>query len=244
MALDRDAMIRSIYFGYGEKNWSMAGSNNKEWYIPDLVHDDYNPGEAKRLLASLQYKDGDGDGVLEDTRGNPIAFSLKTNADNTTRVAMANFIRDDLAKIGVRMTLAPVDFNTLITNIRADFQYDAILLGLTSGTPPTPGNGQNFWRSSGDVHQWFVKQQKPATSQEARIDELMDQILTHQDRSVQKGAYKEMSTIVNEQNWLIWVPILKAKVPVSDRFGNVQPSALVHRILWNIERVYVKPRES
>jgi hypothetical protein len=31
---------------------------------------------------------------------------------------------------------------------------------------------------------------------------------------------------------------------VSNRFGNVQPSIMAHRILWNIERVYLKPRES
>ena len=46
------------------------------------------------------------------------------------RVAMANFIKDDLAKVGIRVTLRPVDFNTLITNLRKDFQYEAILLGL------------------------------------------------------------------------------------------------------------------
>jgi peptide/nickel transport system substrate-binding protein len=244
MAIDRDSMIRSIYFGYGEKNWSLAGRSNKEWYIPDLVHYDYNPSETKRLLASLGYKDGNGDGVLEDTRGNPVAFSMKTNADNTMRVAVANFIKDDLAKVGIRMTLAPIDFNTLVTNIRADFQYEAILLGLTSGVPPTPGNAQNGLRSSGDAHQWFVRQQKPATPEEARMDRLMDEILTNQDRSAQKQSWKEILTIMNEQNWFIWVPILKTKVPVSNRFGNVQPSVLVHRILWNIERVFVKPRES
>jgi hypothetical protein len=36
------------------------------------------------------------------------------------------------------------------------------------------------------------------------------------------------------------MPTLNIKLPVSDRFGNVQPSVLPHRILWNIEQVYVK----
>jgi peptide/nickel transport system substrate-binding protein len=244
MAIDRDAMIRSIYFGYGEKNWSLASRGNKEWHTPDLVHYDYNPGEAKRLLASLGWKDNNGDGVIEDTRGNPITFSMKTNADNTMRVAVANFVKDDLAKVGVRMTLAPIDFNTLITNLRADLQYESILLALQSSVPPSPATGQNFWRSSAETHQWFIKQQKPATPEEARMDQLMDEIITNQDRAAQKRAWKEMQTILNEQNWLIWLPILQIKVPVSTRFGNLEPSIMPHRILWNIERVYVKPRES
>ena len=38
----------------------------------------------------------------------------------------------------------------------------------------------------------------------------------------------------------VWLPILNVKLPVSNRFGNVQPSVMAHRILWNIEQVYVK----
>jgi peptide/nickel transport system substrate-binding protein len=244
MAIDRDAMIQSLYFGEAEKNWSLDSRSNKEWFIPDLVHYDYNPAEARKLLAGLGWKDGNGDGVLEDTRGNPVSFTMKTNADNLLRVGMANFIRDDLAKVGIRMTLVPVDFNTLITNLRSDLQYDAILLGLQGSVPPTPGNGQNVWRSTGETHQWFVRQQKPATPEEARIDRLMDEILTNQDQAAQKVAWREMQTIINEQSWMVWLPVQKVKLPMSNRFGNAQPSIMAHRLLWNIERVYVKPRES
>jgi peptide/nickel transport system substrate-binding protein len=157
---------------------------------------------------------------------------------------MANFIRDDLAKVGVRMTLTPIDFNTLIANIRSDFQYEAILLGFQSGVPPSPHNGQNVWRSSGESHNWFIRQQKPATPQEARIDQLLDEMLTNQDRQAQKVAWKEIQNILNDQSWFIWLPTLRVKLPVSTRFGNLQPSILPHRIIWNIDRVFVKTPES
>jgi len=244
MAIDRDAMISSVFFGEGEKSWSQIARTNKEWHNPDLVHDDYNPAESKRLLASIGLIDRNGDGVVEDPRGNPVTFTLKTNADNTMRVATANFVKDDLAKIGIRVLLTPVDFNTLITNLRSDFQYEAMLLGLQSGVPPSPANGQNVWRSSGETHVWFARQQKPATPEEARIDRLMDEILTNQDRAEQKRAWKDLQTIMSEQSWLIYLPILKIKVPVSNRFGNVDPSIMAHRILWNAERLFVKRRDS
>lgn len=244
MAIDRDALIPSVFFGDGEKSWSLASRGNKEWHVPDLVHYDYNPQEAKRLLAGLGMKDSTGDGVIEDARGNPVAFTIKTNADNAMRVAMANFVKDDLAKVGIRLTLAPVDFNTLITNTISDFQYDTILLGLQSGVPPTPGNGQNVWRSAGETHFWFPKQQKPSTKEEARVDALLDEVLTNQDVAAQKAAFKEIQTIMNEQSWFIWLPILKVKLPVSNRFGNVHPSIMAHRLLWNAERIFVKPRDS
>ena len=242
MAVDRDSMIPSIFFGYGVKNWSTATPGNKVWYSPDIVKADYNLAESKRLLAGLGWKDGNGDGVLEDTRGNPITFTLKTNSDNVLRVAMANFIRDDLAKVGIKVTLVPLDFNTLVTNLRDDFQYDAILLGLQSGVPPDPGMGQNVWRSSGRTHQWNPQQPTPATPQEARIDALMDILVSNPDLEARKRAWVETQNIVNEQNWPIWLPTRVAKLPMSNRFGNVHPSVIPHRLLWNIDQVFLKSR--
>ena len=244
MAIDRDALIRGAFFGYGEKNWSQSTSSNKIWYTPDVVKHDYNPGEAKKLLAGMGFRDANGDGILEDARGNQVSFMLKTNSSNALRVSMANFIRDDLAKVGIRMTLTPIDFNTFITNIINDFQYEAGLLGFQSSVPPTPFGGQNVWRSSGESHQWFPKQQKPATALEARIDRALDEMLTSQDRQLQKARWKEIQDIINDQAWFIWLPIQRIKVPVSNRFGNVQPSVMAHRILWNIDRVFLERRES
>lgn len=240
MAIDRQAMIPSVFFGDGHKNWAIATPANKVWYSPDLVHDDYNPAESKKLLASLGFKDTNGDGVLEDGRGNRVSFTLKTNSDNTLRIGLANFIRDDLAKVGINVVLAPADFNTLITNIQSDFQYDAILLGLQSGVPPDPGMMQNVYRSSGLTHFWNLTQPKPETPEEARIDRLMDEIVTVQDVAARKKAYKEVETIVNEQAWFIWLPIANQKVPISNRFGNIRPSILPHRIIWNSEYIFAK----
>jgi peptide/nickel transport system substrate-binding protein len=244
MAVDREAMIPSIFFGYGRKSWSQASEGNKVWYNPDIVKYDYDPEGAKKLLAGLGFKDTNGDGVLEDTRGNPISFTLKTNSGNNLRIAMANFVREDLAKIGIRMTLVPVEFNTLITNLRSDFQYDSILLGLQSGVPPDPGNGQNVYRSSGATHNFFPGQLKPGTPEEARVDQLVDLLVSTQDLNERKKHWHEIENIWNEQSWYIWLPILDVKLPVSNRFGNLQPSVMAHRLIWNIDRVYVKPRES
>jgi len=240
MAIDRDAMIPSIYFGFGVKNWSTVTPGNKVWYSPDVLKWDYNVEEARRLLASIGLRDGNGDGVLEDGKGNPVSFTLKTNSDNLMRVAIGNFVRDDLAKVGIRLTLTPIDFNTLITNLRDDFQYDAILLGLQSGVPPDPALGQNVYRSSGRTHQWNPSQPKPETPQEARIDQLMDVIVGNPSLEARKTAWREVENTINDQSWLIWLPTRIARLPMSNRFGNAKPSVIPHRLLWNIDQVYVK----
>lgn len=242
MAVDRDAMIPSVFFNEAVKNWSQQTAASKQWYSPDVVKYDYNPAESKKLLASLGWSDRNGDGFLEDKAGHTIAFTLKTNSENRLRVSMGNFIKDDLAKVGIKVTLTPIDFNTLVTNLRDDLQYEASLLGLQTGVPPDPAMGQNVWRSSGRTHYWNAAQPKPETPQEARIDALMDVIVGTPDLAKRQAAWREVETIINEQAWIIWLPTPKAKLPMSNRFGNTQPSPIPHRLLWNIDRVFLKPR--
>jgi peptide/nickel transport system substrate-binding protein len=241
-AIDRDAIIKSVYYGYAVKNWSTATPGNKGWYSPEVVHDDYDLAGAKALLAGLGWKDKNGDGYLEDTHGNTVSFSIKTNSSNILRVNTANFIRDDLAKVGIKCDPAPLEFNTLITNLRQDFQYEAILLGLQSATPPDPGMGQNVWKSTGLTHYWNIKQPHPETAAEARLDSLMTENISTIDVPTRQRTWKEMEDTLNQEGFVIWLPTLVYKVPIRNRFGNLHPTVIPHRIIWNIDRVFMKSR--
>jgi peptide/nickel transport system substrate-binding protein len=240
-AIDRDAIIKSVYHGYAVKNWSTTTPGNKIWGSPQPDGYDYDPEGAKRLIAGLGWKDTNGDGVIEDTRGNPVRFSMKTNSSNLMRVASMNFIKDDLAKIGVQVDASPLDFNSLITSLRTDFQYESVLLGFQSGTPPDPGMSQNVYRSSGITHYWNVRQPKPETPVEARIDELVEANVNTMDMTERKRTFGEIQRLVNEEAYLIWLPAIVYKVPIRNRFGNVHPTVIPHRVIWNIDKVFVKP---
>jgi peptide/nickel transport system substrate-binding protein len=240
MAIDRDAIIRGPFYGEAIKNWSSFTAGSKQWHTPHVTGYDYNPDEAKRVLDRLGWKDGNGDGVREDARGNPLQFTIKTNSDNAVRLAMMNFIRDDLAKIGIRCIATPVEINTLVSNVRQDFQYDAMLLGLTSGVPADPGMSANVYRSSGLTHYWNIKQPRPETAAEAEIDRWFAENLSATDDSTRHRTWEAIAKRMNEECFFIWLPTQKMKVPVRNGFGNVHPTVVPHRILWNIERVFSK----
>jgi peptide/nickel transport system substrate-binding protein len=241
MAIDRDAIIRSVFFGEGMRSWSLMTPGYQAFFTTRTGVPDYDPVAAKRLLAALGFRDRDGDGVIEDAKGNPVRFTLKTNA-GSARVPMANFVRDDLARVGIQCTVAAVDFNTLLKNMREDFDYDAVLAGLGAAVPPDPGMCGNFYRSSGLSHFWNIRQTRPETPQEARVDALFGELLRPGPLAARRRLSAQLDRIVGDECWVIWLPTMKIKLPVRNRFGNVHPTILPQRLLWNIQTVFVKPQ--
>lgn len=240
-AIDREALIKGPFQGYAVKGWSTMTPGNARWHDPAFQGADYDPAESKRLLAGLGYADRNGDGILEDTKGNPIRFTMMTNGDNRIRVDMINLIKDDLSKVGIDMLPTPLDFNTLVTKFRSDYTYETALLGLGSAVPSDPGMGMNVWKSSGLTHYWNVKQDTPATPEEARIDALMEENVSVTTDAERKRTFREVMAIVNDQAWVVWLPVQEMMLPVRAKFGNVDPSPMPHRILWNADVIYVKP---
>jgi peptide/nickel transport system substrate-binding protein len=240
MAIDRDAIIHSVFFGDGMKNWALMTAAARDWYDPAFTGPDHDPDGARKLLAEMGLRDGNGDGVLEDRGGNPVSFTIKTNADNVMRVQMMNFIKDDLARVGIRCLPQPLEMRALITNLREDFQYEAILLGLGSSVPPDPGMGANVFRSSGLTHFWNMAQRRPATAAEAEMDRLVEENLAAATMEERKRTYEALARIWNEQAFTIWLPVLRVKIPVREGFGNVRPTVIPHRVLWNIDQVFAR----
>lgn len=240
LAIDRDAMVTSVLYGEGSKYWSYSTAGDKRWALPDVPHYDYQPEQARRLLASLGMVDRDGDGILEDASGHPVSISLKTTANNESRVAMANFVRDDLAQVGIKVTLAPQEFNSLIANLESDYQYDVILIGRIVRRPD-PSFGGVFWRNL--FRHW--RKEGPASPEQAKAEQLISQIDSSPDAARRLGWWRDLHTIANEQAWVVWLPAQNLKAPIRDRFANVRPSSLIGgavSILWNAAEIFGKPQ--
>ncbi len=240
MAIDRDALIRGPFRGYAIKNWQLLTRGSRVWNDTTVTGDDYDPAGARRLLAGLGWRDRNGDGVIEDAKGNPVRFSMMTNADNTVRTDMLTLIVDDLAKIGIRVTPAPLEMSALLGHTRSDLRYDACLLGLGSASPADPGMYPNVIKSSGLTHYWRSRQPVPSTPEEARMDALFERNVYTADLQVRHRTYHDIAALMNQQAWFVWLPTQLMRLPVRARFGNVHPTPIPNRILWNADRVFVR----
>lgn len=239
-AVDRDAIVKSAMSGFGIPAWSIMTKGVPAWYDSTVTGADHDARRAMAILDSLGLKDRNGDGVREDAAGHPVSFSLLYNTGNQMRGNMAVLLQQDFARVGVKLVPTAMDFNTVVAHVRYDFQYEAVLGGLGMGSPADPALAANFFKSTGISHYWAPGQPpgRPNTPAEARIDSLFGVNSSTLDLAVRRETYRQMSQILNDECFLIWLPTTLIRVAVRDHFGNVRPASVLPRVLWNGDQIF------
>ena len=240
-AIDRDAIIKSIFSGRAIPAYGFETPGNKKWFDPNTRKYPHDPEKALALLKEIGIEKRNGDDFLTDAAGNKIEFVLNTNTGNGAREKAAVLIADDLKKLGINVIFQPIEFNTLITRIDDTHDYDCILMGLQPGTSADPSDGMNTIKSSGYTHQWFPRQKTPSTDWETRLDQLMDAQIKTLDYAERKKDYDEVQEILAEQQPMIFTVTPMYYAAIRSDVGNLRASALSsYRATWNAEELYFK----
>jgi len=120
-ALDYAEIAKLDALGYGKTATrgfvppGMGGYAEK----PALVHD---PVRARELLSAAGYRDGNGNGWLEDRAGKEMTLSILIRAEQSR---VAELVKDYLSKVGIRAEIRSLDMNAWVA---AKDRYD---YGLT-----------------------------------------------------------------------------------------------------------------
>ena len=98
----------------------------------------------------------------------------------------------------------------------------------------------NVYLSSGRTHEWYPNQKTPATKWEARIDELVNMYLHKPEVKERKPYFDEIQSIMSDKLPMIYTVNPIVYVAIRNNFGNLKPTAIRHRTLWNVEEIYKK----
>ncbi|MGH7427222.1 MAG: ABC transporter substrate-binding protein, partial [Candidatus Methylomirabilaceae bacterium] len=233
-AVDRDAVIRQVYAGRATAQFSPTSPANKFFFNPNTRKYPHDIARAEALLREAGFAKGS-DGLLRDSAGNIVEFTLSTNSGNQDREAIMNLLRQDLTKLGMRVTAAPEAFNTLVGKLTGTFQWEAIIIGLTGGVEPH--TSQNIWKSTGSLHMWWPKQERPQTDWETEIDRIFDQGATTVDQNKRKQLYNRWQEIVSEQVPLIYFATTLTQPAFRNTLANFSPGPLA---FYDIETIYYR----
>ncbi len=234
-SIDKDSIIDNVMNGLGYPQWAAVSPAAGDFHNPEVTRYPYDIDKANALLDGLGWFDGDGDGVREDAEGNNIVFTLATNSGNTVRERVCTIMKQDLARIGVRVNLRFLEFNTLVSQLTSTYDWEAIVIGFTGGVEPH--HGINFWHSGERLHLWFPNQEEPATEWERRIDGLFVRGSRELERRKRVAVYREFQQIASDHVPVVYTALAERITAVRNRFANVTPTLFG---LFDARRLHLK----
>ena len=231
--VDKDRIIDDVQHGLGYPQWASVSPAAGNFHNPDVRRYEYSIAEANRILNELGWLDTDGDGTREDDAGNPIAFSLVTNTQNSVREQIGAIIQQGLENIGIAAEFQLIEFGDLVARLTVSYDWEAIVIGFTGG--PDPYSGISLWHSSEPLHLWHPNQVEPATAWEAEIDDLYIRAGQELDVEERFRLYHRAQAIAAENVPLIYTTQGERLSAVRNIFGNTTPTLYG---LWDIRYLY------
>jgi peptide/nickel transport system substrate-binding protein len=235
-AIRRADLSRVVYRGHASPAAGPFSAANLLWFNQALKPHAFDLAEARRLLTLDGFRlEGR---TLRDRDGRPVEFSLVTNSGNRSRERISAMLQQDLAAIGIKVNLAPLDFPSLIERISKSFQYEACLLGLVN-VDLDPNGQMNVWLSSAANHQWNPNQKTPETAWEQELDQLMRKQASTVDERRRKPIFDRVQQIVWDEAPFLYLVNRNALAAISPALRNVEPSVLRPQVLWNVDRLWI-----
>jgi peptide/nickel transport system substrate-binding protein len=234
LAINRTDISRIVYNGHAVPAAGPVPPTNQIWYARSLKPHAYDPESAKKLLAQNGFRLSNG--VLTDSGGNRVSFSVITNAGNKNRERIGALMQSDLRAIGVELKLVTLDFGGLMTRISRTFEYDACLMGFVN-VDVDPNGGMNVWISSSSNHQWNPNQKTPATPWEAELDRVVLAQANEPNEAKRKVLFDRAQEILWTEEPFIYLVHPNALVAVSPQLKNITKSPLTPDVLSSIDRI-------
>jgi peptide/nickel transport system substrate-binding protein len=233
----RDDIARIVYHGHARAAVGPVSVANRFWLNASLKPPSGSESSAMGLLQRAGFRRSGG--TLVDSGGNPVEFSMITNAGNKLHERMLALIQQDLARLGIRLNVVVLDFPSLIERISRTFNYESVLMSFTN-IDLDPSSQMNIWLSSAANHQWNPNEKTPATAWEAEIDKLMKEQNASRDRNKRKAYFDKVQQIVADNAPILFLVNPNALSAVSGRVKNVTPVVLSPQIYWNADRLQVE----
>ncbi len=237
LAVDRLTFANTVFLGAGEPVYGPETPANKKWYWTATPQPPTDVATARKLLASLDLTDRNGDGMIEDGHGVPARFTIITQKGRPRLERGAALIREELRKVGVAVDVVPLDANAVMERIVSG-KYEAVYFH-PSRTDTDPAISPDFWFSSGTAHLWNIGQAKPATTWEGQIDALMTRQIAASNESERKRLFDEVQRIFIEHMPVIYFAAPRVVVAMSSRVTNATPAVALSPLLWSPDTLAV-----
>lgn len=136
-AIDKEAVLKLIWYGYGEVAHGPVIPSQRAFYAPDLPRYAHDPRRAEALLDAAGFRRGAGG----------VRFALTNDflpyGPNFRRGS--EYLRQALGRVGIRVNIRAQDFPTYIRRVYTERDFDFANAWLGNSFDPTVGVQRLFW---------------------------------------------------------------------------------------------------
>ncbi|HQZ90957.1 MAG TPA: ABC transporter substrate-binding protein [Thermomicrobiales bacterium] len=227
-ALDRDAMVEEIQFGFAQV--AVGTMPPLSWaYNPDGIKlkYPYDVDKANQLLDEAGWVKGS-DGVRAKD-GKKLEFTMYTNAGNNVREQYLVAAQAYWNEIGVKMTPQLEPFPELVDRITETHDFDIFLIGFSWSATPDQSImfGCNSYEGGFNFGKYCNEE----------VDKVLNEAMSEPDRAKRIELYTEFQNLMLADAPAAILDFPQSPTGVNQRLHNVFPSGI--NAYWNVNHWWV-----
>jgi peptide/nickel transport system substrate-binding protein len=205
LAVDRQELVDVLFFKHAKVCTGpfLPGSAA---FNPDVKAPKQNIEEAKRLLKKAGYDEH-----------NPFTFEIATSNSSPIRPYAAEILQHQMAKAGVIVKLRVMEWQAFLNTVVFPHKFDTVLLGW--GLSPTP-DPYVFWHSDNDKVGGF----NLVGYKNEKLNKMIEESQSIIDREELAKRWREMFTIITDDNPYIFLYIPNSITAVNKDIKNIEPA--------------------
>ncbi|RED63928.1 ABC transporter substrate-binding protein [Cohnella lupini] len=174
-AIDRESIIKGVLKGYGKVATGPINPMMEKFYNPNVQTYAYDPEKAKSLLEEAGYK-LNSDGIMEKD-GEPLEIDMPAGQYGTL-VQASQLVQQYWQKIGVKVNLQVIDWNSYVQRVVSNRDYDATLCWWRAPVDPdilayyhsnSAGTGNNIPGYKNPALDKLLEDGRKAKTEEERV---------------------------------------------------------------------------
>ena len=240
LCIDKPATVDAATDGTGDVIYSPI--EPASWaYQPDLARPERNVGEARRLIESSGWVEGDDSIYRNEERR--LATDVFVTAEDEQRVAFMDLVSEQVRDCGIELNVVRADSDTVLDPIREyphipggrSEPFEAHFIGWIHGFDPH----DDLWHSRS-----ISSEEEPLGVNfmgfsDPRVDELLEQGIATYDQRDRARTYRELQRLLAEERPVLfaWAPRQDEALDARLRLTGGELNLASRQWFWELEKL-------